>query len=158
MRRHLRLCAPLLALACLADCNKAIEATANGVTVASWKLPDLRGDQTAEHDRALDLADGVKLRLVFAAGAIDHEGTRLQLPLTASVIAVDAAGLQLAAAFSPTPLHHEGELPDDRSLDVRVTATRDVAGCLGDGFESRTTILRLHPDGVVSEVAPAADP
>lgn len=158
MGRLLRGCAPILALACLTDCHQPVEVTANGATVASWKLPDLRGDRTAEHDRPHDLPGGVKVRLVFATGAIDHEGARLALPLTASVVAVDAAGLQLSAAFSPTPLHHQGERTDDRSLDVRVTATRDTSGCFGAGFVSTTTILRLHPDGSVTDVAPAGAP
>lgn len=147
MRRSLRTAALLLALPLLLDCREAVQPTPNGDEIGSWTLPDLKGDATGDHKQSLDLPDGVKIDLAFTAGTIPHDSGPLRTVLSASVLVVDAAGTDVRAAFSTAPLHFAGDPLDERSLDLRVTTTRDTSGCTRTGFESRTTRLRLRPDG-----------
>lgn len=154
MHRLARTSALLLALVCLLDCRKAVEATPNGNVIGSWTIPDAQGKQTGEHTVPLDLPFGDKVEVHYTVGTIPHDGATLTAPLTASVKVVDAAGLQVQAGFNTTPMHFEGDPIDQRTLDVRVTSTRDTSGCASTGFESDTSILRLAPDGKIARVTP----
>lgn len=154
MPRLVRTSALLFALVCLLDCRKAVEATPNGNVIGSWKIPDAQGQQTGEYTEPLDLPFGDKIEVHYTVGTIPHDGATLSTPLTASVKVLDAAGLQVQVGFNATPMHFEGDPVDQRSLDIRVTSTRDTSGCTSTGFESDTTVLRLAPTGKIARIAP----
>lgn len=154
MHRLARTATILFALVCLLDCRKAVQATPNGNVIGSWKLPDREGKQTAEYTESLDLPFGDKVEIKYTVGTLDLDGATITAPLTASVKVVESAGLQVDVGIGPHPMHFEGDPLDQRTLDVRVTSTRDTSGCMSTGFESDTTHLRLDPKGKISRITP----
>lgn len=152
MRRNLRTAALLLALPFLLDCRKAVQPTNNGDTVGSWKLPDIAGTPSGEHKQSFTLATGPKIDITFTTGMIPHDGVTLRVPLTATVVAVDAAGTMISTSIGTTPSHFAGDPLEQRSLDIRVTSTRDTSGCTGTSFTSESTIVRLAGDGTAKQI------
>jgi len=68
------------------------------------------------------------------------------------VVAVDTAGTMISTVIGKAPLHFAGDPLDQRSLDVRVTSTRDTSGCASSSFTSESTILRLAGDGTAKQI------
>lgn len=156
MPRLARTVTVLFALVCLLDCRKAVLPTPNGDVIGSWRLPDKEGEQTAEYTEALDLPFGDKVEVHYTVGALDLGGAAVTAPLTARVRVIDSAGLEVQVGFDQFVMHMAGDPLEQRTLDVRVTSTRDTSGCAGTGFQSDSSILRLTPQGKVVRVAPGA--
>jgi hypothetical protein len=156
MPRLARAVTVLFVLVCLLDCRKAVMPTPNGNEIGSWKLPDKEGKQTGEYTEVLDLPFGDKVEVHYTVGTLDLGGTTVTAPLTARVKVVESAGLDVQVGFDQFVMHVAGDPPEQRTLDARVTSTRDTSGCTGTSFQSDSSILRLTPQGKIVRVAPEA--